>query len=100
MNWVFRIFNVGHVRGGNFTGIHENGDGVVEDAHGGNSGENDGVHYSRRRHETEPPVDVNEDCGEVYVRDGQNDDGYGQREAEAPLHGALWNVAEVGERRS
>lgn len=43
MDRVTRIFDVGHVRGGDPTRIPEDGDGVVEDAHEGHAGENGGV---------------------------------------------------------
>lgn len=61
MNRVLRIFNVGHIGRWDPTRIRDKGDRVVEDAHKGNAGENDGVHYSGRAHETEPPLDEDED---------------------------------------
>jgi hypothetical protein len=83
---VFGIFDVGRVVGGDSTRIREYGNGVGEDAHESDGRENQGVEDSRGGQEAEPPVNENEYRGEVYVRDGQNDDGYRQREADASLH--------------
>lgn len=83
---VFGVFDVGRVGGWDPTRLRKYGNGVGEDADESDGRENEGVEDSRGGQEAEPPVYENEDRGEVYVGDGQNDDGYRQREADAPLH--------------
>lgn len=73
---VLWIFNVGHVSWWDPTRIGEQWDGVVKDAHEGYGGENEGVHDSRRSHETKPAVYEDEESWKVNVSDDQNDEGY------------------------
>ena len=86
MNWVFRVLDIGHVRGRNPARIRPQRNDVVEDARDGHGRENDGVYDPRRGHETEPLIYEDEDGREVYVCDRQNDDAYGQRELQFSLH--------------
>lgn len=97
VNWVFGVFDIGCVGGGDPTRIREDRDGVGENAHEGDEGENDGVEDARGGHEAEPAFYEDEDCGQVYVQDGQNDDGYRYREAGAILHCFWWREIEVSE---
>lgn len=97
VNWVFGVFDIGCVGGGDPTRIREDRDGVGENAHEGDEGENDGVEDARRGHEAEPAFYEDEDCGQVYVQDGQNDDGYRYREAGAILHCFWWREIQVSE---
>ena len=76
MDGIVWIFNIGRVGWGDSTRIREDRNGVSENAHDGDEGENDGVEDSWRGHEAEPLLYKDEDCGQVYVEDGQNDDGY------------------------
>lgn len=74
---VFGILNVGHVSGRDPTRIRVERNGVAEDAHGGDGGENDGVYDPRGGGEAEPAVHEDEERGQVYEGDDQNDDNYG-----------------------
>lgn len=86
VNRTLGILNVRHECGGNPTGIGEDGDDVVEDAHERHSRESDSVQDSRRRRETEPHVNENEDGGEVNVSDCRGDNKDGKREFAVGRH--------------
>lgn len=86
MNRVFRILYIRHIGRGDPTGIRKDSEDVIGDAHESHSGENDGVHNSRRGHESEPPVNEDEDRREVDKGDCQDDDGDRRREGKGPLH--------------
>lgn len=86
MNRVFGILDVRHVGRRNPTRIRKDSEGVIGDAHESDGGEDDSVHNSRRGHKAEPPVDEDEDGGEVDKGDCQDDDGNRRRKGKALLH--------------
>lgn len=59
---VFGVFDVWRVGGGHRPRIREDRNGVGEDAHDGDSRENDGVEDSGGGHEAEPPFYEYENC--------------------------------------
>lgn len=80
------ILNVRHESGGNPTGIGDDGDDVVEDAHEGHGRESNSVQDPRRGGEAEPDVNENEDGGKVYVSNGGGDNEDGERESAVARH--------------
>lgn len=71
------ILNVRRERCRNPTGIGEDGEHIIEDAHERHGGESDSIQNSGRRGETEPHINENKNGGEVNVSDcgGDNKDG-------------------------
>lgn len=53
---ILGVFDVRGESGGDTAGIGEDSCGVVRDAHDGDASKSDGVHYSVRGPQTEPPV--------------------------------------------
>lgn len=86
MNRASGVLNVRHICRRDPTRICKDSEGVVDGAHEGHGGENDGVHNSGRRREAEPPFDEYEDCGEVDKGDCRDDDSHRRRKIKAPLH--------------
>lgn len=86
MNRVFGILDVRHVGRRDPTGIRKDSKGVIGDAHESDGGEDGSVHNSRRGRKAEPPIDEDEDGGEVDKGDCQDDDGNRRRKGKAPLH--------------
>ena len=80
------ILNVRHERGGNPTGIGEDGEDVVEYAHERHRRESDTVQDSGRRGETEPHVNENENGGEVNVSDCGGDNKNRERDFAGGRH--------------
>lgn len=70
VDWVIRVFDIGHERGRDPSRIRQDSDGIVKNRHESKSCENDGVHDAWGRHETEPTVYKNKDRGQVNVKYG------------------------------
>lgn len=90
MNCVIGIFNIWGVCGWDWTRICKDGKCIVHHTHDSQGSEDNGIHDSWRRHKAKPAIYEDKERWEVNVDDGQNDNGYRQREARGLLHFLYW----------